>query len=57
MRYRGAWSGYESYGIGLVVKLADLQTYGPDIIADCPVVLFSNGEKTTVNGPALEKVC
>ena len=57
VRYREDWSGYESSGIGLVVKLADLQTYGPEILRDSPMVLFSNGVKTLVNSVALAKVC
>jgi hypothetical protein len=43
--------------MGLVVELRDFQTYGPAIIGDSPVVLFSNGFKTIVNGAELEKVC
>ena len=51
------WSGYGSYGMGLVVELRDLHTYGPEILGDSPMVLFSNGVKTLVNGVALTKVC
>jgi hypothetical protein len=43
--------------MGLVVELRDLHTYGPEILGDSPMVLFSNGVKTLVNGVALTKVC
>ena len=57
VRYREDWSGYGSYGMGLVVALRDRPTYGPEILGDSPMVLFSNGVKTLVNGVALTKVC
>ena len=57
VRYREDWSGYDSYGIGLVVDLRDLHTYGPEILGYSPMVLFSNGVKTLMNAAALTKVC